>query len=170
MLFKSLVTRLLILPTRFASLSFSSFFEGSAAFFGFASPGKVEIVEDVEGSEATKVEVSETDDGSPFVDSVGVSSDSGVITPSAMLSAFVEAVLATDCNSDVSGASAMNRMRKQCSKTSCLTRMLVSARTLVEMKMYRCQQMDWSIGPQNSQRIQTQGFMRWSAPPDSRYL
>ena len=100
MLPKSLVTRLLIFPIRFLSLCFSSSFEGSAAFFDFASSfaGKVEVVDEVEGSEATTVETDETDEGSRIGDSVlGVSVESGVGTSSAAVSALVEAVSETDC-------------------------------------------------------------------------
>ena len=123
MLFKSEVTKLLILPIRlplaFCGASFS--LGASIAFCFFVDPFSVDVEVDVDGSRTVTVELSETEEGSRAVDSAReLASESEAEVPCACESGVsgLDDVLVGGRDSTFVDVSALKRIRKLCSNTS----------------------------------------------------
>jgi len=142
MLFRSVVTKLLIFPMRFPS----DFFESSFGFsldslaLGSVDAFKVVCEPALEGSrEGTTVDTSElsralplpeaTSETSPDVDTEALSA----VTTLAALSGLRSLASTSGVGFASVAASAFKRMRKLCSKTSCVRRTSVRTRVLVAM-------------------------------------
>ena len=167
---------MLIFPKRFPSdfFKYSFCFSFDSLALGFINVFKVVCELALEDSrEGTIVDTSEPSrvlplplpeapsKTSPDVDTEAPS----VVTTLVVLSALRNLASVSSLGFASVAASAFKRMRKLCSKTSCVRRPSVRMRVLVAMKLYQWNENEWIIGPATSHRIQNHGR---TTPPSPR--
>ena len=167
---KSVLTRLLILPMRFsafflplvaADLVLLLRVDGASLSFRFTGPFEVDW-ESLEESRDMGVEA--WDDWlvlPPELESTDVLSVTDALSGVPMtvrLSSFIFSF----------EASAFKRIRKLCSKTSCVSNPSVRTNVLVAIKIYHWKHIFLTIGPARRQKSQNQGWIEAYAPPVSR--
>lgn len=157
MLFKSVVSRLLILPIIVLDL----FFSWGSFGVGFAFSFLTELEKLVEASPETTVVELCPRLWLSLAELPAIETLSGV--PTAVESSCWALGFSVE-------TSAFWRMRKMCSRMSWVKIPSARTRDLVWMKLYICDRVVWSTGPKKIQKTQIQGRIVAPRPPFSIYL
>ena len=164
---KSVVTRLLILPMRFCASFWSLVADLVVSLLrvdeSFPFTGPFEM--DWESMEEFRNMGVEALDGwlalSPELELTDVPSVTDALSWVPMTVRLFSSIFSFE-------VSAFKRIRKLCSKTSCVSNPSVRTNVLVAMKRYHWKLIFLTIGPARSQMSQNHGRIEESAPPVSR--